>query len=160
MGHEITKTPGIITFIAMRPSRTYFGPYKEAQNHKKTQGINRFIAIWALQGNPAARHHQKTQGITTFTATWVTQLRKNSIQPVVFLTFLRCGPPGDPRSPQGPRRSPQVPPRSPQGRPWNSQCLPKSPQELSETSSRDKHYINKLPINRPSGRLVSIDIFC
>ena len=70
-----------------------------------------------------------------------------------FLTFLRCGPPGDPRSPQGPPRSP---PRSPQGRPWNSQCLPKSPQELSETSSRDKRYINKLRINRPSGRLVLI----
>ena len=37
-----------------------FGPYKEARNHQKTQGIIRFIAIWALQGNPAARHHQKT----------------------------------------------------------------------------------------------------
>ena len=59
-------------------------------------------------------------------------------------------PPGAPSPPQ----EPQVPPRSPQGHPRSSQCLPKSPQELSETSSRDKHYINKLPINRPSGRLV------
>ncbi len=48
-------------------------------------------------------------------------------------------PPGAPSPPQ----EPQVPPRSPQGHPRSSQCLPKSPQELSETSSRDKHYINK-----------------
>ena len=50
--------------------------------------------------------------------------------------------------PARPPQEPQVPPRSPQGHPRNSQCLPKSPQELSETSSRDRHYINKLPINR------------
>ena len=70
----------------MRPSRTYLGPTRRLEIIK-TQGIIRFIAIWALQGNPAARHHQKTQGIITFTAMWVRQLRKNSIKPPVFKHF-------------------------------------------------------------------------
>ncbi len=57
---QLPKNTGNYSVFVMWPSRAYFGPYKEAQNHKKTQGINRFIAIWALQGNPAARRHQKT----------------------------------------------------------------------------------------------------
>ena len=57
---QLPKNTRNYNVIVMWPSRTYFGPYKEAQNHQKTQGINRFIAIWALQGNPAARRHQKT----------------------------------------------------------------------------------------------------
>ena len=31
---------------------------------------------------------------------------------------------------------------------------PRAPKSSPRHSSRDKHYINKLPINRPSGRLV------
>jgi hypothetical protein len=51
--------------------------------------------------------------------------------------------------PARPPQEPQVPPRIPQGHPRNSQCLPKSPQELSETLFKGQTlYKQKLPINR------------
>ncbi len=69
-----------------------------------------------------------------------------------FITFLRCGPPGDPRSPQGPPRSPLGAPKSPLGAPkaalGTPNASPRAPKSSPRHSSRDKHYINKLPINR------------
>ncbi len=79
------------------------------------------FSIWAWKGT---RNQQKTPGIIWFIANWALQ--------------------GTPAAPLGPPGSPQVPlgvPKATLGTPKASPRAPKSP-------SRDKHYINKLPINR------------
>ena len=70
------------------------------------------------------------------------------------------GPPrattGSPRAPQGtpkgPQRTAKGSPRAPQREPKGAQSRPKGDQR----QHRGPNYINKLPINRPSGRYVII----
>jgi hypothetical protein len=80
-------------------------------------------------------------------------------------------PKGGPRHPKGSQREAKVAPKGAQGTPKGAKGRPKSPQrepkapqrEPKGAQSRPKgnqkdpkstHYINKLPINRPSGRYV------
>ena len=55
-------------------------------------------------------------------------------------------PTGAPRRPKGSQRGPEAPQREPKG----GQSRPKGNQK----DPKSTHYINKLPINRPSGRYV------
>ena len=59
-----------------------------------------------------------------------------------------------PKQPKAPQRDPRAPQRDPSGRQSGTQRRQWHP----KGSQRDKIYIHKLPINRPSGRYVIISI--
>ena len=63
-----------------------------------------------------------------------------------------------PRHPQGIPKGPQGNPKAPKGAKWapkSSQGHTKAIPRETETSQKDKLYMNKLPINRLRGRYVN-----
>ena len=114
--HNYQKTQGIITFIAMRPSRTYLGPTRRLEiikKHKELLGLLRFGPSKGILRHDIIKKQRNYNVYCDVGHTITQKLNKTT----GFLAFLRCGPPGDPRSPQGPPRSPLGAPKSPLGAP-------------------------------------------